>query len=98
MFRIVYEKQAVKDIKNLKSAGLDKSAKELIEIIKINPFQARPVYEALVGNLQGCYSRRINIQHSLVFQIYAEPITVDGVEYQGTIKIIRMWAHCDGLR
>lgn len=98
MFRIVYEKQSVKDIKNLKSAGLDKKAKELIEIIRSNPFQAPPLYEALVGNLQGYYSRRINIQHRIVYQVYAEPLIVDGVEYQGTIKIIRMWTHYDGLR
>lgn len=97
VFRIVYEKQAGKDIKNLKSAGLDKKAKELIEIIRMNPFQIPPVYESLVGNLQGYYSRRINIQHRLVYQVYAEPITVDGVKYQGTIKIIRMWTHYDGL-
>lgn len=97
MFRIVYEKQAGKDIKNLKSAGLDKKAKELIEIIRMNPFQIPPVYESLVGNLQGYYSRRINIQHRLVYQVYAEPITVDGGKYQGTIKIIRMWTHYDGL-
>ena len=98
MFRIVYEKQAAKDIKNLKSAGLDKKAKELIEIIRDNPFQAPPAYEGLVGNLQGYYSRRINIQHRLVYQVYAEPITIDGVEYQGTVKIIRMWTHYDRLR
>lgn len=98
MFRIVYEKQAVKDINNLKSAGLDKKAKELIEIIRNNPFHIPPVYEALVGNLQGYYSRRINIQHRLVYQVYAEPVIADGVEYQGTIKIIRMWTHYDGLR
>ena len=98
MFRIVYEKQAAKDIKNLKSAGLDKKAKELIEIIRVNPFQKPPTYEGLVGNLQGYYSRRINIQHRLVYQVYAEPIHVDGVEYEGTVKIIRMWTHYDGLR
>ena len=53
MFRIVYEKQAAKDVKNLKAAGLDKKAKELIEIIRVNPFQTPPTYEGLVGNLQG---------------------------------------------
>ena len=63
MYRIVYEKQAVKDIKNLKAAGLDKKAKERIEIIRSNPFQTPPIYEGLVGNWQGFYSRRINIQH-----------------------------------
>lgn len=97
MYRIVYEKQAAKDIKNLKSAGLDKKAKALIEIIRDNPFQTSPAYEGLVGNLQGYYSRRINIQHRLIYQVYAEPINVDGVQYQGTVKIIRMWTHYDRL-
>lgn len=98
MYRIVYEKQAVKDIKNLKAAGLDKKAKELIEIIRSNPFQTTPVYEGLVGNLQGFYSRRINIQHRLVYQVYQEKVTVDDTVYQGTIKIIRMWTHYEKIR
>ncbi len=55
MYRVVYEKQAVKDIKNLKSARLDKKAKELIEIIRVNPFQTPPTSEVLVGNLQGFF-------------------------------------------
>lgn len=98
MYRIVYEKQAAKDIKNLKSAGLDKKAKELIEVVRENPFQTPPSYEGLIGNLQGYYSRRINIQHRLVYQVYAEPVVIDGVEYEGTVKVIRMWTHYDGLR
>ncbi len=95
MFRIVYEKQAGKDAKKLKSAGLDKKAKELIEIIRINPFQTPPVYEGLVGNLQGYYSRRITIQHRLVYQVYVEPFIENETKYEGTIKIIRMWIHYD---
>lgn len=98
MYRIVYEKQAVKDIKNLKSAGLDKKAKELIEIVRQDPFQTPPAYEGLVGNLSGYYSRRINIQHRLVYQVYGESIEIDGTEYEGTVKIIRMWTHYSGLR
>lgn len=98
MYRIVYEKQAVKDIEKLKAARLDKKVKELIEIIKINPFQKPPSYEGLVGNLQGFYSRRINIQHRFVYQVYQEPIMVGGTEYEGTVKIIRMWTHYAGLR
>lgn len=98
MYRIVYEKQAVKDIKNLKGVRLDEKAKTLIERIKENPFQNPPPYEALVGNLQGVYSRRINIQHRLVYQVYDEPVEVDGVTYEGTVKIIRMWTHYDGVR
>lgn len=97
MYRIVYEKQAVKDIKNLKAAGLDKKAKNLIEIIRNNPFQTPPVYEGLVGNLQGFYSRRINIQHRLVYQVYQEKVTADGMLYQGTVKIIRMWTHYENI-
>ncbi len=98
MYHIVYEKQALKDIKNLKAAGLDKKAKELIKIIRSNPFQTPPVYEGLVGNLQGFYSRRINIQHRLVYQVFQEMVAVDGTIYQGTIKIIRMWTHYEKIR
>ena len=95
MYRIVYTKQAVKDIKNLKSVHLDEKAKKLIEVIKENPFQNPPPYEELLGNLQGVYSRRINIQHRLVYQVYNEPIIAGEIEYNGTIKIIRMWTHYD---
>ena len=98
MFRIVFDKQAGKDAKKLKAAGLDKKAKELIEVIRENPFHTPPSYEGLVGNLQGYYSRRINIQHRLVYQVYSEPIDIDGIHYQGTVKIIRMWTHYDGMR
>ncbi len=98
MYRIVYEKQAVKDIKNLKSVGLDKKAKELIEVIRENPFKNPPPYEGLVGNLKGFFSRRINIQHRLVYQVYAEAVVIDGIVYEGTVKVIRMWTHYDGIR
>lgn len=98
MYRIVYEKQAVKDIENLKSVGLDKKAKELIEIIKEGPFKNPPPYEGLVGNLKGFFSRRINIQHRIVYQVYAEQVVVDGIEYEGTVKVVRMWTHYDGVR
>lgn len=93
MYRIVYTKQAVKDIKNLKACGLDKKAKELIELMKINPFQNPPAYEKLVGNLHGFCSRRINIQHRIVFQVIEEPNTHEGINYDGYVKIIRMWTH-----
>lgn len=98
MYRIVYEKQAVKDINNLKSAKLDKKAKELIEIIRHNPFQNPPPYEFLVGPLKGCISRRINIKHRLVYQVYGESSVIDHVKYEGTVKIIRMWTHYDNVR
>ena len=98
MYRIVYDKQAIKDIKNLKSVRLDEKAKKLIEVIKDNPFRNPPPYEALVGNLQGVYSRRINIQHRLVYQVYNDPVELDGIKYDGTVKIIIMWTHYDGVR
>lgn len=98
MYKIVYTKQAIKDIKNLKSVHLDGKTKKLIEIIKYAPLQTPPPYEELVGNLQGVYSRRINIQHRLVYQIYNEPFKIDDATYEGTVKIIRMWTHYDGVR
>ena len=93
MYIIRFSKQADKDKKLLKRAGLDLKAKKLLNVITENPFQNPPPYEGLVGNLCGYFSRRINIQHRLVYQVYDDPITIDGVEYQGTIKIIRMWTH-----
>lgn len=98
MYRIVYEKQAAGDIKNLKAAGLTDKAKSLIEVVREDPFKRPPDYESLVGNLKGYFSRRINIQHRFVYQVYAEPITVDHITYEGTVKIIRMWSHYDSLR
>lgn len=93
MYRIIYTKQAVKDIKNLKACGLDKKAKELIEIMKKNSFQNPPSYEKLVGTLQGYCSRRINIQHRIVFQVIEEPNIHEDIEYERYVKIIRMWTH-----
>ena len=93
MYLIKYEKQAVKDIKNLKSAKLDGKAKALIEILKRNPLE--PPCEALVGNLSGLYSRRINIQHRLVYEIFNEEVTINDIKYEGTVKVIRMWTHYD---
>ena len=69
-----------------------------VEIIKENPFQNPPPYEVLVGNLQGVYSRRINIQHRLVYQVYSEPVEWNRMRYDGTVKIIRMWTYYDGVR
>lgn len=98
MYRIVYTKQAAKDIKNLKAAGLSVKGKDLIEIIKYDPFKNPPPYEGLVGNLDGFYSRRINIKHRLVYQVYGDKIKIDDMEYEGTIKIVRMWTHYEGMR
>ena len=96
MYLIKYDRQAAKDIRNLKSARLDGKARALVEVLRRNPLE--PPYEELVGNLSGLYSRRINIQHRLVYEIFAEEVTVDGVRYDGTVKIIRMWAHYYGVR
>ena len=95
MYIIKYDKQAVKDIKNLKGAKLDVKAKTLIEILRRNPLE--PPCEELVGNLSGLYSRRINIQHRLVYEIVIEEVIVNEVKYEGTVKIIRMWTHYDKL-
>jgi Txe/YoeB family toxin of toxin-antitoxin system len=84
MYKIVYDKRALKDIPKLKSTNLDKKTKSLIDILRLNPYQSPPQYEKLVGDLEGAYSRRINIQHRLVYQI---------LEDIKTIKIISMWSH-----
>ena len=98
MYLIKYDKQAVKDIKNLKSAKLDLKAKQLIEIIRKDPLQNPPPFEALVGNLSGLYSRRINIQHRLVYEIFNEEVSDGETIYEGTVKIIRMWTHYEDVR
>lgn len=84
MYSIVFSKQSQKDIRNLKAAGLDAKAKNLVEIIKENPFQNPPPYEKLVGDFAGYYSRRINVQHRLVYKV---------IEEEKLIKIYRMWTH-----
>ena len=76
MYTIVYTKKAAADIPKLKAAKLDKKAKALIEIVKNNPYQTPPPYEKLLGILQGAYSRRINIKHRLVYEVYEEEETV----------------------
>lgn len=98
MYIIRFSKQAEKDKKLLRGAGLYLKAKSLLNIIAENPFQNPPSYEGLVGNLNGYYSRRINIQHRLVYQVYNESVIIDGIEYEGTIKIVRMWSHYDAVR
>lgn len=84
MYRILFTKTAAKDIPKLKAANLDKTAKALIEIIKENPYKIPPSYEKLAGNMSGAYSRRINIKHRLVYEVY---------EKEKTIKIISLWSH-----
>ena len=98
MYKIVFTKQALKDLENLKKIGISNKAKILVDVIRENPYQNPPRYEKLVGKLDGILSRRINIQHRLVYQVYEEIIIENDVEYQGTIKIIRMWTHYDNIK
>ena len=97
MYKIVFTKQALKDLDNLKKSGISAKAKILVDIIRENPYQIPPRYEKLVGNLDGIISRRINIQHRLVYRVYEESFVEEGKEYEGTVKIIRMWTHYEGL-
>nr|WP_308254251.1 Txe/YoeB family addiction module toxin [Geminocystis sp. GBBB08] len=83
-YKIVYTKQAKKDAKKLANKGLKNKTQNLLNLIAENPYQNPPPYEKLVGDLNGAYSRRINIQHRLVYQI---------IESEKTIKIIRMYSH-----
>ena len=83
-YKILYSKLALKDAKKLSGIKLDNKAKNLIEIIKQDPFNNPPPYKKLVGNLSGAYSRRINIQHRLVYEVR---------ESDKTIRILRMWSH-----
>lgn len=98
MYIIRFSKRADKDKKLIKGAGLDGKAKFLLQIIAANPFQNPLPYEGLVGNLNGYYSRRINLQHRLVYQVYNDSVVIDGVKYEGTIKVVRMWSHYDAVR
>ena len=81
---LVFTKQAQKDAKKLKASGLRPKAERLLEILELNPYQTPPPYEKLVGDLTGACSRRINIQHRLVYQV---------LEDLRTVKVIRMWTH-----
>ncbi|MBO6586153.1 MAG: Txe/YoeB family addiction module toxin [Gracilimonas sp.] len=85
-YKLVYTKQAKKDAKKAASSGLKSKIEDLLEIIEENPFEEYPPYEKLVGSLEGAYSRRINIQHRLVYQVY---------EKEKVVKVIRMWTHYD---
>jgi Txe/YoeB family toxin of toxin-antitoxin system len=83
-YKLVYTKQAQKDAKKISRSNLKQKAIDLLDILKEDPFRKPPEYEALVGDLQGAYSRRINIQHRLVYQVYEE---------EKIVKVIRMWTH-----
>ncbi len=83
-WEIVFTKQAQKDAKKLAAAGLKSKAQALLRIVRENPYQNPPPYEKLVGDLKGAYSRRINLQHRLVYQILEEDTMV---------KVLRLWTH-----
>lgn len=84
MWTIKYSKYAVKDAKKIEKCNLKGTVRDLIEILKNNPFQNPPPYEKLIGDLSGKYSRRINIQHRLVYEVF---------EKEKTVRILRMWTH-----
>jgi Txe/YoeB family toxin of toxin-antitoxin system len=83
-WRLVYTRLAKKDAKKLASSGLKEKAEEILEIIKEDPFKTPPPFEKLIGDLSGACSRRINIQHRLVYQV---------LEEKHTVKVLRMWTH-----
>lgn len=93
---VEFTKQALKDAKKLKAAGLDAKAKALVEVVRGDPFARLPAYEALGGNLGGAYSRRINWQHRFVYQVERAPREGGGHVYDGTVKVVRMWTHYEG--
>jgi len=83
-WRLVYTKQAQKDATKLAAAGLRPKAQTLLDVLQENPLQMPPPFEKLVGDLSGAYSRRINIQHRLVYQVLAD---------ERVVKVLRMWTH-----
>ena len=84
MYSVIYTKKAIGDIPNLKAARLDGKAKALIDILREDPYRTPPPYEKLRGDLQGAYSRKLNIKHRLVYEV---------IEDTETVKIISMWTH-----
>jgi Txe/YoeB family toxin of toxin-antitoxin system len=83
-WRLVFTAQAKRDAKKLSASGLRTKAEELLDILRTNPYQTPPPYEKLLGDLSGAYSRRINIQHRLVYQV---------IEQEKIVKVIRLWSH-----
>ena len=83
-WRVVYTRQAQKDAKKLSSSGLKPKAEYLLQVLREDPFRSPPPFEKLVGDLAGAYSRRINVQHRLVYQVLPE---------ERTVKVLRMWTH-----
>ena len=99
MYLVKFSPKAEKDKKALKRAGLEKKAKELLNMIARNPLQTPP-YQKLVGALEGNCSVRINIQHRIVYEVYEgkEGICDPGEPYEGVVLIKRMWTHYEGIR
>ncbi len=98
MYLVEFSSQADKDKKRLKAAGLERKAKELLNILVEDPFQSPPPYEKLVGDLRGNFSRRINIQHRLVYDVRENgenQADVSGTTYDGLVRVKRMWSHYD---
>ena len=85
-WQVVYAKHALEDAKKLSAAGLRPKAQELLDILATDPFRNPPPYEKLVGDLEGAYSRRINIQHRLVYEVFKP---------ERTVRVLRMWTHCE---
>ena len=83
-WKLVYTRQAQKDAKKLASSGLKTNAQELLALIEEDPFRKPPPFEKLIGDLAGAYSRRINIQHRLVYQV---------LEQERVVKVLRLWSH-----
>lgn len=83
-WHIVYAKQALKDAKKLSAAGLRQNAQKLLDVLATDPFQNPPPFERLVGDLDGAYSRRINIQHRLVYEVFKR---------ERAVRVLRMWTH-----
>lgn len=83
-WEVVFAKQALKDAKKLAASGLKAKAQELLEVLAINPQQNPPPYEKLVGDLAGAYSRRINIQHRIVYEVFPS---------ERVVRVLRMWTH-----
>jgi toxin YoeB len=84
MYELRYTKQAQKDAKKLSQSNLKRKAQEILQTLEVDPFVDYPPYEKLLGDLTGAYSRRINIQHRIVYQVY---------EKENVVKILRMWTH-----
>jgi toxin YoeB len=84
MWQLVYAKHAMKDAKKLAASGLKSKAQELLDVLARDPFQNPPPFEKLVGDLAGAYSRRINIQHRIVYEVFTK---------QKIVRVLRMWTH-----